>query len=96
MNKSIFSAAALAFALGLSAMPLTAAAEDTQFMKMADVDKDGMVSRQEYLDAVAKIYDEKVAKMKKMAPAEMAKMMKGDLLTPAGVKAMNFDFYQGH
>ena len=90
MKKSIFGAAAMALMIGATAMPLTASAQQgsAAVMKMADVNNDGMVSRQEYLDAVAKMYDEKMASMKKMAPGEMAKLMKGDLLTAEGLRIM--------
>ena len=97
MKKSILSAAALAMIIGVTALPLTASAKDRypEIMKMADVNNDGMISRQEYLDAVAKMYDEKMAKMKTMAPAQMAKMMKGDLLTYEGFRAMLRDLQGG-
>jgi len=90
MKKSILGTAALAMTIAVATMPLSASARDRypEMMKMADADKDGMVSRQEYLEMAAKMYDEKVAKMKSMAPAQMAKMMKGDLLTYAGFRAM--------
>ena len=97
MKKSILGAAAFAMIVGVTALPLTASAKDRypEMMKMADVNNDGMVSRQEYLDAVAKMYDEKMAKMKTMAPAQMAKMMKGDLLTYEGFRAMLRDLQGG-
>ena len=97
MKKSILGAAALAMIIGLTAVPLTAAAKDRtpELMMMADTDKDGMVSRQEYLDAIGKMYDEKMAKMKKMKPAEMGKMMKGDLLTTDGLRAMQLELLGG-
>ena len=97
MKKSILSAAALALIVGVTALPLSASAKDRypEIMKMADVNNDGMISRQEYLDAVAKMYDEKMAKMKTMAPAQMAKLMKGDLLTIEGFRAMLRDLQGG-
>ena len=90
MKQAILGAAALALMIGVTALPLTASAKDRfpEVMKRTDVNNDGMVSRQEYLDAVAKMYDEKIAEMKAMPAAKMTKLMKGDLLTTEGLRMM--------
>lgn len=62
------------------------------FFKMVDADKDGMMSRAEFLTAAGKRYDARMAKMKKM-PAEESKMlMKGDLMTKRGAKTFLEDW----
>lgn len=66
-RKNLVGALTLALGMGLG-MP-TFAQEATPWpelmMKMADVDKNGMVSKQEYLDMAARLWDMKHAKMMK-------------------------------
>ena len=90
MNKLILSAAALAMTLGLATATTTASAKDRYpvLMAAADINKDGMVSKDEFMAAMGKMYDEKMAKMKTMAPAAQAKMMKNDLMTYDGYRAL--------
>jgi hypothetical protein len=73
--------AASALALSFALAPMSASALD---YNCCDKNKDGMVSRAEYLDEMGKIYDEAMEKMKKMPAAEQAKMMKGDQMTLTG------------
>jgi hypothetical protein len=89
---------ALAMAMGVTALPLTASARDIgpQWMASADTNKDGMVSRQEFLDMMAKRYDEEMAKMKKMPADQMGKMMKGDMLTLEGLRHMQIGLFSEH
>jgi hypothetical protein len=74
--------AAAAFALTAGLCAPTIAQEATPWpelmMKMADANKDGMVTRQEYLDMAARMWDEKHAKMMKSDPAMKAGMMGKD------------------
>jgi hypothetical protein len=85
MKKTILSAAALALTVGFAAVPLQAAAKD-RYPSAAEVDtdKDGMISKEEYLAMAAKRYDDAVAKMMKMPAAEQAKMVKDYKMTFAG------------
>ena len=90
MNKLILSAAALAMTLGLAIATTTASAKDRYpvLMAAADINKDGMVSKDEFITAMGKMYDEKMTKMKTMAPAAQAKMMKDDQMTYDGYRAV--------
>jgi predicted secreted protein len=71
--------AAAAFALTAAVAAPTMAQEATPWpelmMKMADMNKDGMVSRQEYLDMAAKMWDDKHASMMKTDSTMKAGMM---------------------
>jgi hypothetical protein len=70
--------AGLAVAGALSAVPALAQ-EATPWpelwMKMMDKNKDGMVTKQEFLDAMSKMWDEKHAKMMKSDKDMKAGMM---------------------
>ena len=90
MKKLILSAAAIAMTLGLATAATTASAKDRYpvLMAAADANKDGMVSKEEFLQAMGKMYDEKMGKMKTMAPAAQAKMMKSDQMTYDGYRAL--------
>lgn len=59
---------------------------------MADKNKDGMITKQEFLDAMSKAYD---MKMQKMKAAGDTKMMKGDAMTREGLKSLINDIYSG-
>jgi hypothetical protein len=96
MNKSILGAAALALSIGMAAAPLTVSAQTPEYMpSFFKVDKDGMMSKKDFLDAMGKKYDESMAKMKSMSPADQAKMMKGDKLTEAGARQLWRDMVGG-
>jgi hypothetical protein len=86
MSKTMFGAAALAMTMVLAAAPLQASARDRfpQMATAADTDKDGMISKDEYLAMAAKRWDDAMAGMMKMSPAKQAKMMKDDKMTMAG------------
>jgi hypothetical protein len=88
-RKTILSAATLALAFGLTTGALPAAAKDNmaKMGQMADTDKDGMVSKEEFLAQAAKMYDEKVAAMMKMPAAQQAKMVKDYKMTFEGYAA---------
>lgn len=79
MNKPALAAAA--FALSIALVPFAASALD---YNCCDRNKDNMVSKKEFLDAMAKRYDEAMADIKKMPMADQAKMMKGTQLTAEG------------
>jgi hypothetical protein len=90
MKKLVLSSAAIAMAIGLAAATTTASARDRypQMAAAADMNKDGMVSKDEFLQAMGKGYDEKMAKMKAMPAAAQAKMTKADQMTMDGYRAL--------
>jgi len=59
---------------------------------MADKNKDSMVTKKEFLDAMGKAYDMKMEKMKAMKDT---KMMKGDAMTMDGLKSLINDIHSG-
>src|SRR4029450_10160385 len=70
--------AGLATMCAMSALPVMAqeaTAWPDMWMKMADKNKDGMVTKQEVLDAMPKMWDEKHAKMMKTDKEMKAGMM---------------------
>lgn len=76
-SRTATAAAVLALTAGLftPAMAQEATPWPELMMKMADANKDGMVSRKEYLEMAARMWDEKHAKMMKSDPAMKAGMM---------------------
>jgi hypothetical protein len=80
MNKMTLSAMALA--VGLAA-PFAALAQDN--MAKYDDNKDGMVSKEEFVNAMSKRYDEMMAKAKQMPAGDQAKMLKSAQFTNAGL-----------
>ena len=98
MNKLILSAASIAMAFGLATAATTATAAGGRNAETmaADANGDGMVSKEEFLAAMGKMYDAKMDKMKKMSPAAQAKMMKGDQMTMDGYRALVREFNSLH
>lgn len=94
MKLRLLAASALTLATMLSTAPAYAQGEGgfryEEFFKMADANKDSMVSKKEFLDAMAKMYDKGMTKMK-----SDPKMVKGDLMTMDGVRALLLDIYKG-
>lgn len=98
MKKTMI-AATMAMGLVSATVALPARADshdrDMNFemiFKLADKNKDSMVTKAEFLEAMGKAYDMKMAKMK---TAKDDKMMKGDAMTRDGVKALVADIYRG-
>jgi hypothetical protein len=60
------------------------------FLTMADKNKDNMVTKKEFLDAMGQMYDKAMTKMK-----NDPKMVKGDMMTMDGVKALLAEIYKG-
>ena len=90
MRKAWLAIPAMAMCMGLAYAPVASAQEEVfrfaDFWKMADTNKDGMMTKQEFMNAAGMRYDAMMAKMKKM-PADKSKMMmKGDMMTPEGAK----------
>ena len=98
MRKSIVAASALALTIlgGVVSMPARADQGDIYFnmiFEMADKNKDTMVSRAEFLDAMGRAYDLKMAAYKKAG--DSGKMIKGDAMTREGLKQLIADTYKG-
>jgi hypothetical protein len=95
-RKMILGAATLAMTIGLASASLPASAKD-RFPDIAtatDTDKDGMISKEEFLAMAAKMYDDKMAAMKKMSATDQAKMLKDYRMTFAGYQALWKEFAQ--
>jgi EF hand len=78
MHKTLAAAATaltLAFALAGPAQAQEATAWPDMMLKMADANKDGMVTRQEFIDAMSKMWDQKHAAMMKTDSKMKAGMM---------------------
>ncbi len=94
MKKAWLAIPALALSMGL-ASPAFAQEEIfhfEDFFKMVDTNKDGMMSRTEFMEAAGRRYDAKMAKMKKMSAEDAKTMMKGDLMTKRGAKTFLEDW----
>lgn len=98
MFRRTLTAAAVLLALGAA---LPASAQQSQgdvvvsyhaMMKMADRNNDGMVSRQEFMDAMASLYD---MHMKKMKTGADKSMVKGEMLSAAAVRKLFMELYPG-
>jgi hypothetical protein len=90
MKRSWLAVPAMAMALGMTYVPVAAAEEVFKiddFFKMADVNKDSMVTRTEFMEAAGKRYDAAMARMKKMDDKGKP-MVKGDAMTLDGVKML--------
>ena len=90
MKTLIIGAASAALALGLAATATTASAKDRYpaWVAASDANKDGMVSKEEFLQTMAKMYDDKMAKMKTMSAADQAKMIKDSNMTIQAYRLM--------
>lgn len=87
---------AIALSAGFAAAPARADSGDIAFQmiwQMADANKDNMVTKAEFLDAMGKAYDMKMEKMKAMK--DSSKMMKGDAMTKDGLKSLVNDIHHG-
>lgn len=60
---------------------------------MADKNQDSMITKEEFLDAMGKAYDMKMAKMKDAKDAD--KMVKGSAMTRDGLKSLLNDVHYG-
>ena len=87
MRKAWLAIPAMVMCMGFA--PVASADEVFKFedfFKIADTNKDGMMTKQEFMNAAGMRYDAMMAKMKKM-PADKGKMMmKGDMMTKEGAK----------
>ena len=94
--KSISLAVAV-LSLGLAAAsPARADAGDITFnaiFAMADKDRNAMITKQEFLDAMSRAYDMKMEQMK--AGKDAGTMVKGNAMTREGFKALINDIHSG-
>jgi Ca2+-binding EF-hand superfamily protein len=79
MSKFTLGACVLALSLGLA--PLGASAQEA--MPGFDRNKDGLVSKKEFLDEMSRRYDAAMAKAKAMPKQEQAKMMRNNQISDA-------------
>jgi hypothetical protein len=90
------SIAAFGLMAATASLPARADMGDLTFntiFAMADKDKNAMITKQEFLDAMGKAYDMKMAKMK--AGKDADKMMKGNAMTMDGLKSLINDLHSG-
>ena len=96
MNQRLFAvSAALAILASTASLPASAQTDDLTFIKifeMADKNKDTMITKQEFLNAMSKAYD---MRMEKYKAAKDNKMMKGDAMTREGLKSLLNDIHYG-
>ncbi len=93
MKLRLLAASALTLATLMSTSPARAEEDDRwleRIVHMADKNKDSMVTRKEFVDAMGQLYDQAMTKMK-----NDSKMVKGDMMTTDGIKALLKDLYRG-
>lgn len=95
MKKSFVAASAIALALGAAtiATPAFARNDDLTFpiiFQMADKNADGMVTKEEFLAAMARAYDMKMDAMK-----GDTRMVKGNAMTRDGLRDLLNSVYSG-
>ncbi len=87
MKKAWLAIPAMALCMGFA--PVAMADEVFKFddfFKMADTNKDGMMTKKEFMNAAGMRYDAMMAKMKKMPGDKSKMMMKGDMMTKEGAR----------
>ncbi len=93
MSRLTLGAAALALTLGLA--PLAASAQDyASYMPMFDRNKDGLVSKKEFLNEMGKRYDATMAKAKAMPQDEQARMIRNNQFTADLIATLMRDLMQ--
>ncbi|MGZ8981340.1 MAG: EF-hand domain-containing protein [Burkholderiaceae bacterium] len=99
MKRRLFSVTAATFAIlaATASLPARADSHDTNMsfemvFKMADKNKDGMVTKAEFMDAMGKSYDMKMSKFK---AAKDSTMVKGDAMTKDALKSLFNDIHSG-
>ena len=95
MKKAWLAIPAMAMCMGLAYAPVASADEVFKFedfYKMADTNKDGMMTKQEFMNAAGMRYDAMMAKWKAMPADKSSKMMKGDMMTKEGFKSFLDDW----
>lgn len=90
------SIAAFGLMAATASLPARADMGDVTFNTIfatADKNKDAVITKQEFLDAMSKAYDMKMAKMKTGKDAD--KMIKGTGMTMDGLKSLINDLHSG-
>lgn len=89
-RKLIAGAGAAAVGLALAISPASASASElfdfNLFMRMADADNDGMVTKAEFMKGMEMAFDAKMAEFKAMP--DSSSMMKGDAMTRDGARRL--------
>jgi hypothetical protein len=100
MLRRTLTAAAVLLALG-AAMPASAQRSQGDAVisyhlmwEMADKNKDGMLTKKEFMDAMGAIFDMQMKTMK--ANKDAAMMVKGDMLTADAIRKMFKELYPGN
>ena len=99
MKKSILAAMIMtSMAVGGFSSPAFAQRGDgsmtfDEIFRMSDKNKDSMITKAEFLDAMGRAYDMKMAKMKASPNAD--KMLKGDAMTKEGLRSLINDIHHG-
>ena len=100
MLRRTLTAAAVLLALG-TALPASAQQNQGdvvvsyhQMWQMADKNKDGMVTKKEFMDAMSAMFDMQMKKMK--ADKDAAMMVKNDMLTAEAIRKMFKELYPGN
>ena len=92
--KQALTRAAIVLALGMAVAPIASAAEDPwridDLFKTADMNKDGMVTKEEFMHAAGMRFDRAMEKFKKMPDG--AKYMKGNMMTREGLRMFVVDW----
>lgn len=90
MKKAALAAVVLAAGFGLSAPASADPGAFEWLMKQTELHRDGAVTKQQFLEAMGRAYDQSMAKMK-----DDAKMVKGGMMTMDGMRALLADLYRG-
>ena len=86
----------IAFSTGMTtAMADNASSKEAKMFAMVDASNDGMVTRDEFLKAMGKMYDDKMEAFKKMGK-DGAGMMKGSDMTRGGFKSFYMELYSNN
>lgn len=91
--KQALTRAAIALALGMAIAPVASAEEPWRIddlFKTADMNKDGMVTKEEFMHAAGMRFDQAMEKIKKMS--DSAKYMKGNMMTREGFRMFVVDW----
>lgn len=98
MKRQMLAAAMLAMGVGLTAVAPAARADAgditlDMLLQLGDRNKDRMLTRQEFVEAMGMAYDKHMEKLKKMS--DSSQYMKGNAMTRDGLKMLFNDIYHG-
>ncbi len=89
MKKALIAAAMLAVGLGIGAPASADPGAFEWLMKQAELSRDGAVTKQQFLDAMGRAYDQAMAKMK-----NDPKRVQRGMLTEDGMRELLADIYR--